>query len=337
MVHGLSTQLQYQANQSLPCLNCHTLFAFFIAIWIYISLLCIKKNKSSMIAQSFQYESPGTIAEAISLLQKYGDDAKILSGGHSLIPMMKLRFARPGYVIDINQIPGLSYVREEEGYLKLGALTREAELEHSDLLKKKYPIFSDVTKLIADPQVRNMGTIGGNLAHGDAANDHPASMIAMRAEVVATGAGDRKRVIPIDEFFQGLYATALEPDEILTEIRVPIPAGGTGSAYHKLERKVGDYATAGVAVQLTLNKDTCTYIGIGLTNVSILPLRAERSEAILKDKKITEDLITQAAQFASEDCSPSSDLRGSEEYKRAMVKELTIRMIHRAMERAVNK
>lgn len=287
-----------------------------------------------MIAQSFQYESPGTIAEAISLLQKYGDEAKILSGGHSLIPMMKFRFARPGYIIDINQIPGLSYVKEEEGYLKIGALSREAELEHSDLLKKKYPIFGDVTKLIADPQVRNMGTIGGNLAHGDAANDHPAAMIAMRAEVVATGAGNKKRVIPIDEFFVGLYATALQPDEILTEIRIPIPAAGTGGAYHKLERKVGDYATAGVAVQLTINKDTCTYAGIGLTNVSTIPLRAVRSETTLKDKKISDDLVQMAARFAAEDCSPSPDLRGSEEYKRAMVKELVIRMIRRAMERA---
>jgi carbon-monoxide dehydrogenase medium subunit len=287
-----------------------------------------------MIAQSFQYESPGTIAEAISLLQKYGDEAKILSGGHSLIPMMKLRFARPGYIIDINQIPGLSYVKEEEGYLKIGALTREAELEHSDLLKKKYPIFGDVTKLIGDPQVRNLGTIGGNLAHGDAANDHPAPMIAMRAEVVATSAGDKKRVIPIDDFFEGLYATALRPDEILTEIRISIPAAGTGSAYHKLERKVGDYAIAGVAVQLTINQDICTYAGIGLTNVSTVPIRAQRSEEALKGKKITDQLIQTAAQYAAEDCSPSPDLRGSEEYKRAMVKELVIRMIRLAMERA---
>ena len=137
-----------------------------------------------MIAQSFQYESPGTIAEAISLLQKYGDEAKILSGGHSLIPMMKLRFASPEYVIDINNIPGLSHIIEENGVVRIGALTRESEIEHSDLLKKHFPIFADVTKLIADPQVRNRGTIGGNLAHGDAANDHPAAMLALRANVL---------------------------------------------------------------------------------------------------------------------------------------------------------
>ena len=227
-----------------------------------------------MIAQSFQYESPGTIKEAIELLQKYGDEAKILSGGHSLIPMMKLRFASPEWIIDINKIPGLSYIKEEGGMLKIGALTRESEIEHSDILKKHFPIFGDVTKLIADPQVRNMGTIGGNLAHGDAANDHPAVMLALNATIIAQGP-DGERAIPIDEFFFGFYQTALQPDEILTEIQIPVSQHGTGSAYHKLERKVGDYATAGVAVHLTLDKNhVCTSIGIGLTNVNPTPLRA---------------------------------------------------------------
>jgi aerobic carbon-monoxide dehydrogenase medium subunit len=287
-----------------------------------------------MIAQPFQYESPRTIKEAIALLQKYGDEAKILSGGHSLIPMMKLRFATPEYLIDINRIPGLSYIREEGGILKIGALTRESEIEHSDLLKKHFPIFGDVTKLIADPQVRNMGTIGGNLAHGDAANDHPAVMLALNATVIATGP-DGERAIPIDEFFFGFYQTALQPDEILTEIQIPISQHGTGSSYHKLERKVGDYATAGVAVHLTLDKNKkCTSIGIGLTNVNPTPLRAVRSEQALYGKELTEAVIAEAAQFASEDCSPSSDLRGSEEYKRAMVAVLVKRMIHKAAERA---
>jgi carbon-monoxide dehydrogenase medium subunit len=287
-----------------------------------------------MIAQSFQYESPRTIKEAIELLQKYGDDAKILSGGHSLIPMMKLRFASPEYIIDINGIPGLSYIKEEGGMLKIGALTREAEIEHSDLLLKHFPIFADVTKLIADPQVRNMGTIGGNLAHGDAANDHPAVMLALNATVIAAGP-EGERAIPIDEFFFGFYQTALQPDEILTEIQIPVSPHGTGSAYHKLERKVGDYATAGVAVHLTLDKNNiCTSIGIGLTNVNPTPLRASRSEQALFGKELTESSIAQAAQFASEDCSPSSDLRGSEEYKRAMVAVLVKRMIHKAAERA---
>lgn len=286
-----------------------------------------------MIAQSFQYESPGTIAEAISLLQKYGDEAKILSGGHSLIPMMKLRFASPEYVIDINNIPGLSHIIEENGVVRIGALTRESEIEHSDLLKKHFPIFADVTKLIADPQVRNRGTIGGNLAHGDAANDHPAAMLALRANVIITGA-DGDRSVPIDEFFFGFYQTAIQPDEILTEIQLPVPPAGTGSAYHKLERKVGDYATAGVAVQLTLDGNgICTAAGIGLTNVNPVPLRAARSEEALLGKPITHETIALAAQYASEDCSPSSDLRGSEEYKRAMVAVLLKRMVHKAVER----
>ncbi len=290
-----------------------------------------------MIPQSFEYESPGTVAEAISMLQKYGDDAKILSGGHSLIPMMKLRLATPEYLIDINGIPGLAYIKEEKGIVKIGALSREAEVEHSDILKKHFPIFGDVTKLIADPQVRNRGTIGGNLAHGDAANDHPAAMLALRATIVATGAGGT-RTIPIDEFFFGFYSTALKPDEILTEIQIPIPPPGTGSAYHKLERKVGDYATAGVAVQLTADaKGVCTAIGIGLTNVNPTPLRATRSEQALLGKPLNAENIALAAKFASEDCSPSADLRGSVEYKRAMVAVLLKRMVGKAFERSISK
>lgn len=287
-----------------------------------------------MIPQSFQYESPGTLEEAIQLLHQYGDEAKILSGGHSLIPMMKLRFATPEALIDINNIPGLSYIREEGGKIKIGSLTREVDLERSETLAKIFPIFRDATKLIADPQVRNMGTIGGNLAHGDAANDHPAVMMALNATIVATGA-DGPREIPIDEFFYGFYMTALQHGEILTEIQIPVPPAGTGSAYHKLERKVGDYATAGVAVQLTLGDDGIVKAaGIGLTNVNPTPMRASRSEAALVGKPLTEESIAEAALLASEDCSPSSDLRGSEEYKRAMVSVLVKRMIHEAANRA---
>lgn len=287
-----------------------------------------------MIPQAFEYESPGTLSEAIALLQKHGDEAKILSGGHSLIPMMKLRLAEPEVLIDINNIPGLSYIRESDGYLRIGGLTREVDLEDSELLQARYPIFADVTKLIADPQVRNRGTVGGNIAHGDAANDHPAVMLAMNAEVVSVGPNGEK-VTPITEFFHGFYMTALDEDEILTEIRIPIPPNGTGSAYTKLERKVGDYATAGVAIQLSLDASgNCSQIGIGLTNVSPKPVKVTRAEALLQGKALTADLIDQAGQIAAEDCSPSSDLRGSEEYKRAMVKVLTKRMINLAIERA---
>ena len=287
-----------------------------------------------MIAQSFQYESPGSLSEAISLLNKYGDDAKILSGGHSLIPMMKLRLATPAYLIDINGIPGLSHITEDNGVVRIGALVREAEVEHSDLLAKHFPIFKDVTKLIADPQVRNMGTLGGNLAHGDAANDHPAVMLALRASVAITGA-DGEREVPIDEFFYGFYMTAVQQGEILTEIRLPVPPKGTGNAYHKLERKVGDYATSGVAVQITLDESgVVTAAGIGLTNVNPVPLRAVRSEEALIGKPLSDETIELAARFASEDCSPSTDLRGSEEYKRHVTGVLVKRMIKKAAERA---
>lgn len=287
-----------------------------------------------MIPAPFDYAAPASLEEAFSLLEQHGDEAKILAGGHSLIPMMKLRFASPEFLIDINNIPGLAYIREEGGYLKIGALTREAELESSRIIHARYPIFLDATKLIADPQVRNMGTVGGNIAHGDAANDHPAVMIALRAEAVISSAEGR-RTVPIDEFFFGFYMTAIQPNEILTEIRIPVPGPRTGNAYHKLERKVGDYATAGVAVQLTLDEQgICTYAGIGLTNVNPVPLRAARSEEVLLGHKPDEERIELAGQYAAEDCNPSSDLRGDEAYKRAVVRVLAKRMINKAIERA---
>ena len=286
-----------------------------------------------MIPAPFDYFSPSTLEEAFALLNEHGDEAKILAGGHSLIPMMKLRFASPQCLVDINNIPGLSYIKEEGGYLRLGALTREVDLEKSELISSKYPIFIDASKLIADPQVRNMGTVGGNIAHGDAANDHPAVMIALGAEITITGE-EGSRIVPIDEFFYGFYTTAIQENEILTEIRIPIPSSGTGNAYHKLERKVGDYATAGVAVQITVNEEgECTYAGVGLTNVNATPMRADRSEEVLVGSKLSDNDIEQAAQFASEDCNPSEDLRGDEEYKRAMVKALTKRMIRKALQR----
>jgi len=289
-----------------------------------------------MIPAPFDYHAPGTIEEALNLLKELGDEAKILAGGHSLLPMMKLRLATPEHVIDINHIPGLSYIKEDGDLLKIGALTREVDLEESSLIRTRYPIFTDASKLIADPQVRNMGTIGGNIAHGDAANDHPAVLIALNASVEITGP-EGSRMVPIDEFFFGFYMTAVQENELLTAIHIPIPADGSGNAYHKLERKVGDYATAGVAVQITLDKNgVCQYAGIGLTNVNPVPMRAARSEEALLGNKITEDLINQAAQFASEDCNPSDDLRGNEAYKRDLVKVLTKRIIHRALERAKN-
>ncbi len=287
-----------------------------------------------MIPAAFEYLRPKSIPEAIGFLQQYGDDAKILSGGQSLIPMMKFRLARPAYLIDINRISGLSYIREEGGYLKIGGLTREAELENSPLIHAKYPILADTSRVIADPQIRNLATLAGNLAHGDPANDHPATMLALRAEIVAMGPGGEK-VFPVDSFFVTLFTTQLEHDEIVTEIRIPIPPQRSGGAYFKLERKVGDFATAAAAAQLTIDGGgICQSVGIGLTNVGATPIRAARAEEFLRGKALDNANITQAAQLASEEAQPSSDLRGPEEYKRALVKELTRRALTRAYERA---
>ena len=287
-----------------------------------------------MIPPAFEYLRPTTIPEAIALLQQHGDQAKILSGGQSLIPMMKLRLARPAYLIDINRISGLSYVKEDGGFLKIGGLTRESELEASPLIRSKYPIILDTARVIADPQVRNLATVGGNLAHGDPANDHPATMLALKAQVVATGPRG-ERVIPIEEFFLSLFSTALEPGEILTEIRVPAATPRSGGAYFKLERKVGDFATAAVAAQLTLDgAHVAESVGMGLTNVGPKPLKAAKAENFLRGKKVDPASIGQAAQFAAEESQPSTDLRGPAEYKKGLVKELARRALVRALERA---
>jgi carbon-monoxide dehydrogenase medium subunit len=287
-----------------------------------------------LIPPAFEYLQPRTIPEAIAFLQQYGDDAKILSGGQSLIPMMKLRIARPGYLIDINRIAGLSYIKEDSGYLKIGGLTREAELESSSLIRSKYPIIFDTSRVIADPQIRNQATLAGNLAHGDPANDHPATMVALQAEVVATGQRG-ERVIPIDSFFVTLFATDLQHDEIISEIRIPLPQPRSGGAYFKLERKVGDFATAAAAAQLTVDQQgICRRAGIGLTNVGPTPIKAGKAEAFLLGKPVNEANIAQAAQLAAEDAQPSSDLRGPAEYKKGLVKELTRRALLRALGRA---
>src|SRR6202795_4725884 len=252
-----------------------------------------------MIPPTFEYLRPNTLPEAIAFLQQYGDDAKILSGGQSLIPMMKFRLARPGHPVDINRIFCLSYIKEEGGYLKIGGLVREAELEDSPLIRQKYPILFDTSRVIADPQVRNMATLAGNLAHGDPANDHPATMMALGAEIVAVGP-QGERVIPVNGFFITLFTTDLQHDEIVTEIRIPIPPPRSGGAYLKLERKVGDFATAAVAAQLTVDgQGACQKVGIALTNVGATPIKASKAEESLRGKKLDEVNIVQAAQLAA--------------------------------------
>ena len=287
-----------------------------------------------MIPPQFAYFAPTTLHEALTLLRQYGSEAKLLSGGQSLIPLMKLRLATPAYLIDINRIPGLEYLRERNGFLHIGALTREADLERSELVRAHYPVVHDTARVIGDPLVRNLATIGGNLAHADPANDHPATLLALAAEVVATGL-EGERTIPIAEFFTDFFTTALRPDEILTEIRIPAPVAGSGGAYIKLERKVGDFAIAGVAAQVTIDaRGICTRAGMGLTNVAPTPLKAHSAEAYLQGKRLDQDSIAQAAQLAAEAARPEADLRGSIEYKRDMVRVLTSRALTRALERA---
>ena len=287
-----------------------------------------------MIPRSFEYFVPRTLDETVSLLQKLGPEAKILSGGQSLIPMMKLRLASPPYLVDINRIPNLNYISELDGFLRIGALARESDLEVSREVISRYPILMDTTSVIADPLVRNQATVCGNLAHGDPANDHPATMLALGAALIVLGPrGERE--IPIESFFPGLFTTALEPDEILKEIKIPIPSPSSGGTYLKLERKVGDYATAGVAVQITLNSvGVCQRAGIGLTNVGFSPLKAKKAEAFLTGKAPDESTIKQAAELAAGESQPIDDIRGPADYKRDLVRVLTARALNRAFERA---
>jgi carbon-monoxide dehydrogenase medium subunit len=285
-----------------------------------------------MIPPSFDYHAPATLPDALRLLTRHGEDAKVLSGGQSLLPLLKLRMASPGHVIDIGRLPGLDYIKEEGGYLRIGALVREAALEASDLVRSRYPILADTAAVIADPLVRNLATIAGNLAHGDPANDHPATMLALGAEVVATGPKG-PRTIPVTAFFKDLFTTALAPDEILTEIRVPAPPARSGGAYVKLERKVGDFATAGAAAFVVLDAaGAFEAAGIGLTNAGLTPLRAVAAQQHLIGRKA--DAIDEAARLAGQAGAPGADRRGSVEYKKEMARVLTARALRKAYQRA---
>ncbi len=288
-----------------------------------------------MIPGSFDYLVANSISEAVALLDRHGDDAKILAGGHSLIPMIRFRLANPSILIDINRIPDLEYIQETDGVLHIGALTREAELDSSSLIRERYPILLDTSMVVADPVVRNWATVGGNIAHADPANDHPATMLALGAEVVAVGPAGQ-RVMPIDEFFtDSPFETTLHANEILTELRIPAPTERSGGAYCKLERKVGDYAIAGVAAYIKLNNDGhVDYAGIGLTNVGPTPIKARDAEQFLLGKTLDDANIAQVASLAAAAAHPTSDTRGPAEYKRAMVRTLAVRALRKALARA---
>lgn len=286
-----------------------------------------------MIPAAFDYHAPTSVSEAVQLLQQHGYDAKILAGGQSLIPAMRFRLSSPAVLIDIKNIDGLEYVREANGALAIGAMTRESDLEAAVDKLPRYGLLADAVRVIADPIVRNLATVGGNLAHADPANDHPAVMLAYNATVIAHGPNGQ-RTIPIDDFFVDLFTSALESDELLTEIQIPTPAAGSGGAYIKFERKVGDYAVAAVAVQLTISTGICTAARVALTNLSSVPMRVMGAEQALVGHAITDEVLEQAGQAAADECDPSADLRGSVEYKRDMARVLTKRAIRKAAERA---
>lgn len=291
-----------------------------------------------MFPSAFDYLVANSLLEAVTLLQEHGDDAKILAGGQSLIPLLRFRLARPAVLIDINRVAGLEYIREAEGMLHIGALTREAELDRSSLIRERYPILHDTALVVADPVVRNWATVGGNIAHADPANDHPATMLAVGARVVVVGSGG-ERVIPIEEFFTGnSFETTLRSNEILTELRIPSHSsysGKSGGAYLKLERKVGDYAIVGVAAFVALDANGhVSSAGIGLTNVGPVPIKAHAAEQALLGKALDDASIHQAADLAAAAAQPVSDTRGPVEYKRDMVHTLTVRALRKALARA---
>jgi aerobic carbon-monoxide dehydrogenase medium subunit len=286
-----------------------------------------------MIPPAFDYHAPGSVGEAITLLSTLGPDAKLLAGGHSLLPMMKLRFAQPSHLIDLNRVAELRGICEDGDTVVIGAMTVENDLIASDILQRRVPLLPEAAKQIADPQVRNRGTIGGDIAHGDPGNDHPAISLALDAQFTLQGPGGT-RTVAADGFFHGTYMTALAEDEILTTIRVPAFAQGTGWAYEKLKRKTGDWATAGAAVVLRLQGGVVSHVRIALTNVAPMALRATAAEAALLGQTVNETTVRAAARAAMAAADPAEDLRGDVAYKTAMTGQMVKRAIEKAAARA---
>ena len=287
-----------------------------------------------MIPAPFDYYRPATLDEALKLLSSHGGDAKVLSGGMSLLPMLKIRIASVAHLVDIGRIPGLDFIKEEGGSLRIGAMTRQSALERSELIRSKYPILADAVPLIADPLVRNRATVGGNVANGDPGNDQPAIMIALGATFVAKGPKG-ERSIAANQFYKGLYSTALAANEILTEIRIPAPSARSGGAYAKLKRKTGDFAVAAAAVQLTLDaKGAVERCGIALTNAALTPVEAADAAKYLAGKIPEDKAIAEAAKMAAAKSTPSAYRRGSVEYKKEMARVLTGRALKKAVQRA---
>jgi carbon-monoxide dehydrogenase medium subunit len=283
-----------------------------------------------MLPSRFEYHRPDSLEEALQLLTEYGDEAKVLAGGQSLIPVMKLRLAAPAYLVDIGRL-GLDEIAESGDRLAIGALARHRDLERSDLLKARYPVMAAAAPLISDPVVRNLGTIGGSLCHADPAGDWGSVMLALRASVVLRSQrGERE--MPMSEFLVDTFTTAIEPDEILTEVRIPQPDGPSGGTYLKLERKVGDFATVAAAIHLSLSDGTIERAGIGLTAVGSKNLQPTDAEGSLAGAEPTEAAFAEAGRLAAEASSPVTDVRGSGDYKRHVVDVYVRRGLARALE-----
>jgi carbon-monoxide dehydrogenase medium subunit len=276
----------------------------------------------------FEYERATSVEGAIASLERLGPEARIIAGGHSLLPMMKLRLANPEHLVDINDLAELSYIREEGDELAIGALTRHVELLESDLLHRWFPVFREAEEVIADPVVRNRGTMGGSLCQADAAEDLSAVCSAVKAKVVIRGTAG-ERVVSMGEFHVGPYMTAVGAGEMVTEVRLPLRRGG-GSAHEKVERRAGDFAIAAVSAAVWIDGGVMTDVGIGLSAVAPITVELTRAEELLRGQPPSEELFAQAAEIASADCSPSADGRGPADYKRHLAGALTKRALRRA-------
>jgi carbon-monoxide dehydrogenase medium subunit len=280
----------------------------------------------------FHYEAPTSIEETLQLLSVYQSEAKVLSGGMSLIPLMKLRFASPSAIIDVNNLPGLDTLSEEGGQLRIGALVRNRDIIRSQVVRARYPLMTSVAPQIADPLVRGRSTLVGSLCHCDPQGDWGAVMLAMEGEVVARSLSGERR-IPVTEFLLGPFQTALRPDELAVEARVPAPAGQTFGVYHKLERKVGDFATVGVAVFLEMSGQSVARAGIGLCGVGATNVKCVEAERALVAGGLDDRTIDEAARLATEVAKPQTDQRGSAEYKRHLVRTFVVRALQSALGR----
>ena len=285
-----------------------------------------------MFPAAFDYRASATLAEAFDILKQHGDEAKVMAGGQSLIPLLKLRFAQPALVVDISRLPNLAGIERKDGHLRIGALTRHVDIERSKELVSLCPILPEAAHWIADPLVRNKGTIGGSLCHADPSGDWGSVMLALHAELVATSASG-ERIINAADFFKGPFTTALRPDEILTEIRIPL-AGHSGGAYNKLERKVGDFATVAVAVQVDLSGGKVARAGIGLTAVGETNVKAAAAEKALVGREPTDEVMAEAGRLAAAAAEPKSDVRGSAEFKKDIVRVFVQRGLKTAVARA---